>query len=199
LPRSLLKTSDEQQFFEYVSKEIAKQVEDNPHVTNIDKLANVPIEAQVIYWLWLFQCEAGYGGFDAFILDHLGVYSPQIHAALTAVGAHELVHRLEAAISHAVGRPTAEFTKLPDQTWFQQFSPVPEYPTLESVNKGFYPVVLSLTDRVVEYVRSNASVLFQLDAPAVEPSVDRILRPESFGQVAPGSARAGDPHDRMYE
>jgi len=147
-----------------VWKEIAAQVEDQPYVVNLDKLATVPDEAQTVYWLWRFAGEVATGGLEVFVLDWLGIYSPQIHAALKAVGAHELLHRLQAAIPIALRRGSAEFTRVPDHAWFEQFAPVSEYPTLQSIDKGVYPIVLSLTDDVVAFIKLNETILFQQDA-----------------------------------
>src|SRR5262249_16489409 len=130
---------------------------------NRERLAAIPIEAQTIYWLWRFQSEAGHGGLEVFVLDWLGIHSPQVHAALKSVGAQELAIRLEAAIAIARTHQyhSAEFTRLKDQAWFGQFPPNPEYPTLQSVDRGIYPLIIALTDAVVVYIKANRPVLFE--------------------------------------
>jgi hypothetical protein len=160
--RALLRTSHNHHFFELVADGICDQVEHPPCEVNLERLALVPQEVRTIYWLWRFQCEAGTGGMDVFILEPLGIYSPQIHAALKTVGAKELVHRLEAAIPFAREGP-AEFTGLEDQTWFNQFTPVADFPMLESVNEGIFPLVHALSDIVAAFIRSHEATLFEKD------------------------------------
>jgi hypothetical protein len=120
------------------------------------------LAAQVVYWLWRFQCEAGLNGLEVFTLNNLGIYSPQVHGALQIVGAKELVRRMEAAIPHA-RRSDAEFCLLKDQSWFEQFEPIPDFPTLQSVDVGVYPIIDSLAKLVVEFIRRNKRILI---APA---------------------------------
>jgi hypothetical protein len=74
LPRSLLTTTGVHRLFELVAKAIAIQVEDAPFRENLGRLAETPVEAQTIYWLWRFQCEAGGDGFEGFILQALGIH-----------------------------------------------------------------------------------------------------------------------------
>lgn len=159
LPGSLLQTGRAQRLFEAVWKGIAAQVEDRPFVLNSDRLAKIPVEAQTIYWLWRFQSEAGAGGFEVFVLDSLGINAPQIHAALKMIGATDLAQRLESSVALARNGP-AEFKKLPDQTWFNQFTAATDYPTLQSIDNGVFPAIRSLTDTVAKFIRSKANILF---------------------------------------
>jgi Domain of unknown function (DUF4375) len=161
LARSLLRAANDENLFESVWKEVASQVEDETSDVNFANLARVPVEAQTVYWLWRFQAEVAYGGLEVFVLQSLGIYAPQIHAALKEVGAHELLRRLEAAIPIALKEGSAELSRAPNQVWFQQFAPVLEYPTLQSIDKGIYPIVLSLTDAVATYIRRNEGILFE--------------------------------------
>jgi hypothetical protein len=153
-----------QRLFEAVWKEIAAQVEDRRFIINPDRVASIPIEAQTIYWLWYFQAEAAANGLEVFLLQSLGIYSPQIHAALQAVGSKELVRRLESAIPLARECSCAEFGRLPDQSWFERFHRASEYPTLQSVDWGIYPIFDTLTSEVVAFIMANASVLFEPEA-----------------------------------
>jgi Domain of unknown function (DUF4375) len=161
LSRSLFSEAGDQRLFESVWEAIASQVEDKTSDVNLGKLATVPAEAQTVYWLWRFQAEVACGGLEVFVYEWLGMYSPQIHAALKEVRAQELLRRLEAAIPFALGRPSAELSHASNQVWFQQFAPVSEYPTLQSIDKGIYPIVWSLTDAVAAYIRRNEGILFQ--------------------------------------
>jgi hypothetical protein len=160
LPKQLLATDDKHRLFELVATEIREQVEQPLYQKNLERLAAVPREAQGIYWLWLFQCEASLNGIEDVILQSLGKYSAQIHEALTMVGARELARRLEAAVPLA-REWGADFTTLPNQSWFDQFAPMPEFPTLEAVNENVYPIIDSLDDLVTAFVRSNEQVLFE--------------------------------------
>ena len=166
LPRTLLEIQRDQPLFEAVRDRVAAQVEDQSFVANSERLAAIPIEAQTIYWLWRFQAEAGWGGLEVFVLEPLGIHSPQVHAALKSVGAQELALRLEAAIAIARTQHSncAEFTRLEDRTWFGQFPPNPEYPTLQSVDRGIHPLIDALTDAVVDYIKANSCVLFEPEA-----------------------------------
>jgi hypothetical protein len=160
IPRSILTTDHPHRLFELVATSIRGQVEDPLYEVNPARVAAVPPAARTVYWIWLFQCEASLNGIEAFTLQALGTYAPQIHAALTAVGAKELVRRLEAAIPHA-RECDAEFTTLPDQSWFNRFVPVAAFPTLQSVDKGVYPIIDSLDGLVVAFFRSNEDALFE--------------------------------------
>jgi hypothetical protein len=167
LPNQLLSKEDKHRLFELVATNIREQVEQPLYQRNLDRLAAVPREAQAIYWLWLFQCEASLNGIEDFILQSLGKYSPQIHEALTMVGALELGRRLEAAVPLA-REWAAEFTTLSDQSWFNQFAPMPEFPTLQSVDrptpqsgeKDVYTIIESLDELVGAFIRSHEQVLF---------------------------------------
>src|SRR5215217_661102 len=159
LPRSVLRENDGHALFDRVANHIRDQVERPAFTVNLKRLQTVPAEAQTIYWLWLFQCEAGGGGIEVFVLNHLGLYSPQTCAALDAVGATELAGRLRAAIPHA-RRSAPEFERLEDQSWFDAIRPVPAFPTLQSVDKGVYPIIGSLSDGAATFIKSNADALF---------------------------------------
>jgi hypothetical protein len=160
LPKAVLQTSRNQRLFESVAKGIAAQIEDKPFVVNSAHLLRIPDEAQSIYWLWRFQSETGSGGFEVFILDALGTYAAQIHAALKMIQANELAQRLEAAIPLA-RETAADFKQLPDQSWFNRFVPSPKYPTLQSIDEGVFPVVRALTDAVAAFIRFNEHTLFE--------------------------------------
>lgn|GEM_PF-6057909 len=160
LSRSLFEPKKEGRLLELAAKDIAAQVEDVPHRPNPERAARLPPEAQTVYWLWHFFKEAQLGGMEVFILEPLGEYAPQIHAALVNVGATELVRRLEAAIPLAREGP-AEFTTLPDQSWFEQFQPVRDFPTLQSIDQGIFPVIQSVTDTAGAFIRSNENTLFE--------------------------------------
>jgi hypothetical protein len=97
---------------------------------------------------------------EVFVLEPLGTFLPQIYVALKAVGAVELVHRLEAAIPLAL-EGTAEFKRTPDQSWFKQFARVAEFPTLQSVDEGVFPIICSVGDLAAAFIRSNEGVLFE--------------------------------------
>jgi hypothetical protein len=88
------------------------------------------------------------------------IHAPEIHSALNLVGALELVRRLEAAVPLA-RHGYAEFRKLNDQSWFNQFDQAPQYPTLQSIDEGTFPIMRSLSDRVVIFIRTNEDILFQ--------------------------------------
>ena len=160
LPRSLLDSKKGQRLLDVITQALDEQVETPPGVLKLDRLASMPPEVQTVYWLWRFQCEAGCGGIEVFILDWLGLHTREVHAALGAVGARELVRRLEAAIPLARSS-AAEFTRMQDQTWFDQFPRVREFPTLQSVDQGVFPIIGSLTDAIEHFVRANSRVFFE--------------------------------------
>ncbi len=156
---------DNYRLFQLAATNIREQVEEPLYHENLERLAAVPRKAQVVYWLWLFQCEASLNGIEVFLIDSLGDCIPQVHEALAMVGAQELVRRLEAAIPWAA-LGSAEFTLLPDQFWFNQFRPVPEFPTLQSVDRPqsgetVYKVIHGLADLVAAFIRANEEVLFE--------------------------------------
>jgi Domain of unknown function (DUF4375) len=160
LSRSLFQPEREGRLFELAAKDITAQVEDVPHRRNPGRAARLPPEAQTVYWLWHFFKQAQLGGMEVFILEPPGKYAPQIHAALVNVGATKLVRRLEAAIPLA-REEAAEFTTLPDQSWFEQFRPVHDFPTLQSIDEGIFPVIQSVTDTAAAFIRSNENALFE--------------------------------------
>jgi hypothetical protein len=159
-PLSLLNNPRPHRIVSLVAKHIADQAEDPQLGMNPDRIATMPQEAQVVYWLWVFQCEAGVCGIDVFILNSLGMYAPQIHAALRAVGAKDLVRLLEASVAIARNLETAEFTRLADQSWFDQFPPTSQFSSLDSMNPEAFRLIKALPDLVVSYVRAHRDVLF---------------------------------------
>jgi Domain of unknown function (DUF4375) len=161
LSRALLGPENQSRLFELAAKEITAQIEDPPHRRNPDRAAALPCEARTVYWLWHFFAEAQLGGMEVFILEPEGLFAPQIHAALVKVGATELVRRLEAAIPLAREDGVAEFSTLPDQSWFEQFRPVPDFPTFESIDAGVFPLIQSMTDAAAAFIRSHENALFE--------------------------------------
>jgi hypothetical protein len=111
---------------ERVADAISRQVE-TPRGPDLQQLADAPLPARTVYWLRRFECEAGICGMDVFVLESLGIHSPEIHAALRELGANELAHILEEAVALARDGP-AEFKRLSDQSWFEQFAPSGEPP-----------------------------------------------------------------------
>ena len=97
---------------------------------------------------------------DVFILNSLGIYSPQIHSALKAVGANQLVHLLEAAIPLARSGPT-EFKRSPDRAWFDKFPLTTEFAELHLVNRVAIPLVDALPNLVAAYIRLNSADIFE--------------------------------------
>ncbi len=164
LARQLRELEDDYCLFEIVATKVAEQVEEPKYDINLAYIAAVPREAQAVYWLWRFICEVSLNGIEDFILQSAGMYAQQTHAALAMVGARELMRRLEAAIPLA--GPSAQFTELSDQSWFNQFQPVPEFAALESVDRPqsgetVYKVVRGLPGLVAAFIRRNADVLIE--------------------------------------
>lgn len=158
LPRKLLAPMRPRQLFTLVAEEIGRQVE-NATGVDAERIESAPFSGQVVYWLWRFSCEAGVCGLDVFLLNDLGIYAPQIHDALEVIGAKELVRRIEAAIPWAL-RSCAEFKLLKDRSWFEQFEPIPEFPSLTSVNKGVYAFVRAIRQPTEAFIITNAEELF---------------------------------------
>ncbi len=158
LPRNLLVPMRPHRLFNLVADELVRQFE-GPTGVEADFIECAPFPAQVVYWLWRFSCEAGIGGIDVFLLNHLGIYAPQIYESLEVVGATGLMRRIEAAVPHAL-RSHPDFGRLKDKSWYDQFSPVPEFPSLESVNSGVYAMINAISKPVEEFIRSNAGELF---------------------------------------
>jgi hypothetical protein len=161
LSRALLGPENQSRLFELAAMDITAQVEDPPHRRNPDRALALPCEARTVYWLWHFFKEAKSGGMEVFILEPQGKYASQMHAALVNVGATELVRRLEAAIPLAREEGVAEFSTLPDQSWFEQFRPVPDFPTFQSINEGVFPIIQTVLDMAAAFIRSNQNALFE--------------------------------------
>jgi len=161
LSRSLLQPDKQDRLFELAAMNITAQIEDPPHRRNPDRAAALPCEARTVYWLWHFFKEAQLRGMEVFILEPEGLFAPQIHAALVNVGATELVRRLEAAIPLAREVGMAEFSTLPDQSWFEQFRRVPNFPTFESIDEGVFPLIQSVRDTAAVFIQSNERILFE--------------------------------------
>jgi hypothetical protein len=160
LPSSLLELGPSQSLFEHVANAIRQQVEHPLFTIDVARVGAVPPEAQTVYWLWLFKCEARCNGIEVFILEPLGIYAREMHQALRTVGASELVRRVEAAIALARQGP-AEFKTLADQSWFNQFTQSLGFPTLQSVDAGVYPIIRALNGLVEEFIRSHSEALFE--------------------------------------
>jgi hypothetical protein len=154
------KAKSPQQVFQVVAKNIGEQVKNPDGRADAERIEQAPFPAQVVYWLWRFQCEAAGSGIGTVLVDHLGIFTPQFHASLKEVGADELVRRLEAGIPLAK-QVYAEFTRLHDQSWFEQFKPNPEFPSFQAVDKGVYPIVSSLTDLVAAFIDKNEGDFFE--------------------------------------
>jgi hypothetical protein len=160
LPQSILSEND-QTIFERAHEHIAAQVGEKSGEINRSRFNKIPDKAKAIYWLWRFQCEAGVCGIDVFVLEPLGIYAPETHAALVMVGAVELARRLEAAIALA-RKGSAEFKRLQDQSWFNQFKPLPEFPTWESLLRSTFALTKSsLTDLTIRFTKKHKIVLFE--------------------------------------
>jgi hypothetical protein len=154
------KAKSPQQLFQAVAQNIGKQVKNPDGRVDAERIEHAPLPAQVVYWAWRFQCEAGGSGIGTLLVDHLGIFAPQFHISLEKVGANELIRRLEAGIPLAK-QVHAEFTRFHDQSWFEQFKPDPEFPSLQAVDKGVYPIVSSLTDLVAAFIDKNEGDFFE--------------------------------------
>jgi hypothetical protein len=160
IPQSILKEND-RTIFERAHEHITAQVEEKSGEINRIRFNKIPDKAKAIYWLWRFQCEAGVCGIDVFVLNSLGIYAPETHAALVMVGAIELARRLEAAIALALEGP-AEFKRLEDQSWFNQFKRLPEFPTWQSLDRSTFALTKSsLTDLTVKFIKKHKTTLFE--------------------------------------
>jgi hypothetical protein len=155
-PKSLLQ--DERRLFEIVAERIQKQVESPQCEPMAERLAIIPAAGRTVYWLWLFNCEAGCG-MDVFILNSLGIYAPEIHAALKAAGAGKLTRQIEEAIP-AARRGPAEFKRLKDQTWFEQFEGTGEDLSWNSINKKAFASLEELPRLAISFIKANAKALF---------------------------------------
>jgi hypothetical protein len=149
-----------QKLIELIATHVAEYAEDATCEPDADRLEQIPVEYQVVYWTWKFQCEAGLNGFEYFILEPLGIYAPQIHGALEIIGATELVRRLEAAIPHALREGCAELNRLTEKSWFEQFHANPEFPTLQSVDQGVFPIIEAATGQTAAFVKAHENVFF---------------------------------------
>ncbi len=146
--------------FQEIAQHICLQAESPPCVTDLACVAALPAEARTIYFLWMFNCEAGGGGLEVFLLEPQGIFTSQVHEALRVVGASELVERLEAGIPHALASGCAEFSASTDLTWFRQFSASPKYPTLQSVDAGIADLVGdTLRDKANAFIEAQRGVL----------------------------------------
>jgi len=157
IPTSMLHNRRPQHLLDAVSQHIEQFVDYPRNSVNLDRL---PSQAQKIYWLWRFQCEAGVCGMDKFILDDLGIYSQQIHAALGEIGANELAHLLEIAVALARQSNGAEFKRLSDQSWFNQFSMTDGFTELHMLNRPTFALMSALTELIVSYIKTNTPALF---------------------------------------
>ncbi len=160
-PKSILNRPHEHPIFQFTGEHVRGQAE-NPRTGLPDpgRLAAMPKPARTVYFLWIFRCEAAANGLEVFILNGLGCFSREVHAALKEVGARELAQRLEMAIALA-RHACAEFKRLPDTTWFEQFDAEPRYATLHALDEdGTYDLVENLTATVVAYIRVHRRALF---------------------------------------
>src|ERR1700733_9927387 len=107
-PKNKFETLNRDWWFQELAQHICLQAESPPCVTDLARVAALPVEARTLYFLWMFCAEAGGGGIEVFLLEPHGVFTPQVHEALQLVGASELVERLEAGIPHALASGSAE-------------------------------------------------------------------------------------------
>ena len=156
LPKSLLRSKRPRQVYEQIAQQVIDLGEDRSSNPDLEILASLPVPAQTVYWVWKFSSEAGICGMDVFVLQHLGIYSPQIHAALKEVGAHELARLLEAAIPLA---RHAEFKQLRDQSWFKQFRPTNKFSKIAQLNEPTFALERGLDALVMAYIHAHEDVL----------------------------------------
>jgi hypothetical protein len=163
-PKEKFECIDRELWFQELNEHIRPQAESEPYVTDTTRACALPVEVQTIYFLRIFLQEAGGNGIQDFLLQQQGVFSKQVHEALGRVGATELVRRLEAGIPHALAAD-AEFTGDGDMAWFKRFPPVPEFPSLESVDEDseefdMYEMINhDLSSKVTEYIVTNKELL----------------------------------------
>jgi hypothetical protein len=165
LSKAKLKTIGPKQLFDSLIEHIQKQIDHPSDSFDADRLQQMPVEVQIVYWIWRFECEAGVCGMDKFILDDLGIYAPQIHASLKEVGAHELVRLLETAVSIANHLEAAEFTRLADRSWFDQFPKALDAPELHLLNRRVFELVEELRELTMTFIRQNAKIFFESYVP----------------------------------
>jgi hypothetical protein len=154
IPLARFRSVDGHRLFQLAFDHIAPQIEVALGEPDEQRLKRLPKSVQAVYWLWCFQAEAGGGGLEVFTLNNLGTRTREVHSALELVGATELLRRLEAAIPLA-RQSHAEFTLLPDQSWFEKWPTVVEFPTLRSVDKGIYPLIRALSSLVADFMRRH--------------------------------------------
>jgi hypothetical protein len=159
-PQAKFESLNRDWWFQELAQHICLQAESPPFVTDLTRVAALPSEARTIYFLWMFECEAGGSGIEVFLLEPHGVFTPQVHEALRLVGASELVERLEAGIPHALASGSAEFSASSDLAWFRQFHASPKFPTLQSVDAGISNLVGdSLRDKANAFIEAQKGVL----------------------------------------
>ena len=105
---------------------------------------------------------------DVFVLNQLGIHSPEIHAALREVGADELARLVEQAVALARDG-SAEFKQLPDQSWFEQFRPGGEFSELDELNPATFRLTDSLSDLAETLIRTHRKALFEEEPRADYP------------------------------
>jgi hypothetical protein len=161
MPLSLFRTFKERHQFPEVAEYVREQAVDSQRAPKLESVARMPPAVQTIFWLWRFICHSEGNGMEVFLLQNQGFYTPQVAEALKVVGADELLRRLLAGVPHAINSP-AEFTRAPDATWFQSIPGNPDFPTLQSIDRGAYPALYKdLRERGRKFIIEHADVFFE--------------------------------------
>ena len=133
---SIFKRIPEAAQFGDVAVHIQDQVEDPPFKPDLAFLGGLPQQAQVVYWLWRFICEADGLGIETFLMKREGVYAKQVANALKAVGADELRARLLAGVPLAIATFNADFLFVRDRAWFYTIPRNKKFKRLSAIDQG---------------------------------------------------------------
>lgn len=140
-PRTISHQSE--RLLEVVAQHIRGIVESPPFILNLSKLRSIPPEAQVVYWIWIFLCEAGGSGLEGFLLNQNTSAIRGVYESLLRIGASGIAELMRSGIPLAIeiDAPIADDAS---ESWVKSAKRDDRFKTLRS---------LDVDDRIHRYRR----------------------------------------------
>lgn len=147
-----------------LAEHISGQVELCYDDSDAERIAELPTSIRNLFYLWGFECEAGGGGIEVFILQQSAHEIRGAYEALSNIGANRLKSALSSAVAMTISASEddesyAEYRESEsDLSWFKQFSDKNSYEDLASIDEAFETFELiesELKQKVDDYIKSN--------------------------------------------
>ena len=147
-----------------LAEHISEQLELSYDESDAQKINAFPASIQDLFYLWGFECEAGGGGIEVFILQQSAHEIKGAYNALSNIGANELKSALSSAIALTIDageddESYAEYRESgADLSWFKQFSGKANFEDLASIDDEFDVFTIieeDLEQQILAYIERN--------------------------------------------